>query len=661
MFLLYRCRYRGEVRTIDPNITTWYNIPQQRIVFTHLNMSNRTKNFVGLIATLAMVVSVSPLSGDFASATADPAPDRGQLIGWCDDGDIRLAWGSHSNANSNGLLKADQYPNNADRFWDWLPTNMSQRTYVDRNVTPGRTYWYKVKYRPGLSSNIVAVTCPVRTPSPRPRPLPTLTCSPSVQYTQTGQWVTFSAHYAYPYQGQYPHRQLTWRAVGGHPSYGTGSTFGTRFYTNSIEETRRVTVSNGYRTATCSVYVRGEQPVPALTISPTSRTINSGALVTFRATGGTGYYTWSAPDTVPYGATGSFWGLRFTNHTRYTQTHRVTVRSGNQSRTATVWVRPVPYPYPTPTPFPNDTLVCYPPELTAMSGEEVIFRAYGGTGTYTWTSPESRPTSGHGAHFSARFTNYTNRVRSFTVTLTSGWQTRVCHVNIAPASVATPTPTPTPTYTPTPTPTPYVNDRLDLFQSGRNVSGGQVNVSSTVYVKRNDTVQFVLTVKNTSGETVRNVRLLDLLPYGLTYVKGSTRVNGSYASDDLHAVGLNLGTLVPGGTVSVSFSATAEPFAVPDWGTRTLYNTAQVRGDNADLQVSRLPVVLSTAGILGTASTVKTGVGGSIAIASLVALVAAAGYMLYTRTQAFDRRFAFAAAERHRASKDSMNFARLIR
>lgn len=619
-------------------------------------MNRKTRTAIGLIATLAMVVSVVPAAFTPAQA-ASTAPNT--LQGWCSNGEVHLRWVSHPNSNSNGLLKGDRITDDPERFWDWLPTNMSQRTYVDRDILAGQTYWYKVKYRPGLSSNIVAVTCPAPspTPPPPPRPSASLYCSPEVQYTESGDWVTFSAYRAYPYNGQYPYGQLTWRAVGGSPSYGTGNSFGTRFHTNSIEETRVVSVTDGYRTDTCYVYVRGER-TSNLNITPTSRTIDSGDFITFRATGGTGYYSWSAPDTIPYGATGSFWGLRFDNHTQYTQTHRVTVRSGNQSRTATIRVRS--FDTPTPTPVPNDQLVCHPPELTATSGEEVIFRAYGGTGTYRWTSPEARPTAGNGAHFSARFYNTTSRVRSYWVTLQSGWQTRVCQINVAPSSVATPTPTPT--YSPTPTPTPYVvSDRLDLFQSGRNVSGGQVNVSSTVYVKRNDTVQFVLTVKNTSNRTVRNIRLTDLLPYGLTYVSGSTTWNGNATSDAVTSVGLDIGTLTPGATATIALNASVEPFAVPSWGSRTLYNTAQVRGDNADLQVSRLPILLSTTGIIGTASTVNTGVGGSIAIAALAALAMAMVYMFYTQSRTFDRRFAYANVRRHQSNKDRLNFARLAR
>ena len=74
-----------------------------------------------------------------------------------------------------------------------------------------------------------------------------------------------------------------------------------------------------------------------------------------------------------------------------------------------------------------------------------------------------------------------------------------------------------------------------------------------------------------------------------------------------------------------------------------------------------MPILLSTTGIIGTASTVNTGTGGSIAIAALAALAMAMGYMFYSQTQTFDRRFAFANVRRHQLNKDRLNFARLIR
>ncbi|MEK9209198.1 MAG: hypothetical protein AAB910_03945, partial [Patescibacteria group bacterium] len=85
---------------------------------------------------------------------------------------------------------------------------------------------------------------------------PSLYCSPAAQSVASGEFVGFTAY------NQNGSGQLSWTAVGGNPSYGYGTTLGTRFYTGSINETRLVSVTDGYQTSTCAVYVYNTYPTP---------------------------------------------------------------------------------------------------------------------------------------------------------------------------------------------------------------------------------------------------------------------------------------------------------------------------------------------------------------------------------------------------------------
>ena len=87
--------------------------------------------------------------------TSTPTPTIGELTGYCSNDTVYLNWTSDSRANSNGLQKGDSFPNDPQRFWWWLPTTYNQRSFVDHNIVPGVEYWYRVKYRPELPSNIV--------------------------------------------------------------------------------------------------------------------------------------------------------------------------------------------------------------------------------------------------------------------------------------------------------------------------------------------------------------------------------------------------------------------------------------------------------------------------------------------------------------------------
>ena len=113
-----------------------------------------------------------PVSNPAPTPNPSPAPGNtqaGNLSAQClyNPFRIQLNWTSGQNANSNGLQKADVEPGNSNRYWGWLPTNDSQRSYTDYNVTQGNTYTYRVKYSPSVPSNEVTPNCGTTPPPPQ--------------------------------------------------------------------------------------------------------------------------------------------------------------------------------------------------------------------------------------------------------------------------------------------------------------------------------------------------------------------------------------------------------------------------------------------------------------------------------------------------------------
>ena len=613
---------------------------------------NTYRSFVGLIAAMAMVVSLVPVNTAHAAT--------GTISAYCSNGDVHLSWGSHPDANQNTLQRTDSYPYNEDWYWTTIYSG-STRSYTDRDVNPNTTYWYRVKYRSGITSNVITVNCPGDYyPYPTWTPYPTeLSCSPSYQSVESGDRVTFTAHQDY-YQYDYPYYQLTWSAPHGDPSNGTGTSFSTRFYENR-DVTRTVTVSNGYRTATCTVYVSDEDDGRDLEISPTSRTIDSGDSITFEATGGNGSYYWYTSEADASGQWGSSqYTVRFYNYSNSTQTRYVTVRSGNQSRTATVKIRP--------DDRYDEDLRISPTTKTVDHGEYVTFRATGGTGYYSWESDYGY--GGSGDWYQVRFENYSrNNVVKY-VTVRSGNKSETARITVRPYDddyypyptyTPYPTPYPYPTYTPYPVADPY--SQLTVSQVSRNITTGQTGWANAVQAKDNETVQFTITVRNTSSETLHNVRLTDILPSGLRYVWGSTTIDNEQTNDGITSSGLYLGTMYPNRVIAIRVSAEVMPGSVPSRGSVTVYNTAQVRADNAGAAVSQLPVTLgtrSTAAVISTASGVKTGAGGSVVLAALAGLAASVLYGMYTRSGMFNRRYELARIRTHMRDRQRLNFARLL-
>lgn len=532
-----------------------------------------------------------------------------------------------------------------------------------------------------------------------------LTCSPSVQSTVSGGYVSFSAYYlnvVTPYTGQ-----LTWSAVGGNPSYGSGSTFGTQFYTGSASETRYVTVTDGMQSASCAVSVNGSgywtpTPTPSSTLycSPSYTTANSGDLAYFNAWGGNGSYSWTTSDGTPSSGWGSSFSSRFYNYNAYVQNRTVTVMSAGQSATCTIAINGSYTWTPTPTPYQygwytmnhsvqNVTRGGSGTSVTVYAGDRVQFVTTITTGNQhvvnfrasdvlpayanyvsgsttvngTWyadiittgglslgtLSANSTYTIKFDATISANAGNYystlTNSMTATADSMTS--QTLTTNLVLNGSGY----------WTPTPTPYNITNARVELSSTGRNVTRGQSGEYTSVRARGGDTLDLIVRIHSTNGAQLSNVYVTDLLPSGVYYITGSTTLNGYAIGDGITSSGVNVGSIAPGTDRVVKFSVRVDGSYLPSVGSVTVSNIAQIRADNMSTMSVQLPITMGQNLYITAVSGVKTGPADSLWLALLVAMLVTGCYAAYTRTDLFGRRMALAevAALSH---KPTLNFSR---
>jgi len=94
---------------------------------------------------------------------------------------------------------------------------------------------------------------------------------------------------------------------------------------------------------------------------------------------------------------------------------------------------------------------------------------------------------------------------------------------------------------------------LSINKTVRNVTDGQYSYSDSVNVKSNDYVMWQIQSQNTGNTTLNNVTVSDSLPSYMSYVSGTTLVDGSYQSNSITSGGLNLGSLSSGATKTITF------------------------------------------------------------------------------------------------------------
>ena len=111
---------------------------------------------------------------------------------------------------------------------------------------------------------------------------------------------------------------------------------------------------------------------------------------------------------------------------------------------------------------------------------------------------------------------------------------------------------PLPAPTPTPTPIPS-NFNLSIVKLVRNQTAGQINFVKYINANANDWLTWQIQITNSGNASLTNVIARDTLPSQLSYVAGSTLKNSSFMSDGLINNGINIGSLTPGATATLTF------------------------------------------------------------------------------------------------------------
>ena len=107
--------------------------------------------------------------------------------------------------------------------------------------------------------------------------------------------------------------------------------------------------------------------------------------------------------------------------------------------------------------------------------------------------------------------------------------------------------------------------------------------SEEVTAKAGETVRYRITAKNSGNTSLENFSIRDILPTGLTYVKGSTTVatarypKGTTVSDNIMTnSGVNLGTFDAGAVAYIYFNATVNSSVAEKCNNSILRNIAQL-------------------------------------------------------------------------------------
>lgn len=130
---------------------------------------------------------------------------------------------------------------------------------------------------------------------------------------------------------------------------------------------------------------------------------------------------------------------------------------------------------------------------------------------------------------------------------------------------------------------------------------GTTDWKTSTSVNPGDSVDYMITYKNTGTTQQNDVVLKDVLPKGISYTAGTTMVanstnpNGIKVSDNLTKNGINIGNYAAGATAYVKFSAkVASNDDLTNCGLNTLVNTVTAETNNGSKSASATVTVNKT-------------------------------------------------------------------
>lgn len=496
-----------------------------------------------------------------------------------------------------------------------------------------------------------------------------------------------------------PVTNLSWTSANATSCTASGGWTGTKA-TSSSESTGQLSEDTTF-TITCSgvgaefaaaatdtVEVRvltGEEP---LMCSPSEQTAESGDTVSFDALNATGTVTWSAPDGDPDTGSSLSFETNFTHSglpTSRSFTVTVSEDATEQQDTCTVSVRCQPPSCANPpegcsyqdsnacecgelicetvSPSP-EPVTCSPETVSAEVDEEVTLTADGGSGVYSWSSPNGDPhTSQSGSVYIVSY----DRTGGYTVTVDDGQgDFGQCVISVTEEE---------------PTSRPRASraiPELEVVKTVRNVSRG-TSAASSVPASPGETVEFMITVNSTGTARAEDVFVGDLMHVDLVFLSATATINGSPASAVIgqpgaggiqpyeYTVVFAIGDIDSGDSATLRYQARVSDDAGVAGTTVDLTNVGAAVTEDEDAEATATAIVTivglgaasptalptGTPVVTGTPieeiAQVETGPGQATVLALVISAIATLLYVGYTSTSAFRRREAagYARGKRH--------------
>ena len=126
---------------------------------------------------------------------------------------------------------------------------------------------------------------------------------------------------------------------------------------------------------------------------------------------------------------------------------------------------------------------------------------------------------------------------------------------------------------------------IQINKLAKNITQGSGVYSDSITAKAGDEIEFSIRITSVGNETAKNSRVRDQVPSNLTYITGSTTVDGISKNDDITtASGLAMGDLYVGASREIRFRARVNSFS--NSTSFTITNTAYAWADHTCSNIS---------------------------------------------------------------------------
>ena len=303
-----------------------------------------------------------------------------------------------------------------------------------------------------------------------------------------------------------------------------------------------------------------------------------------------------------------------------------------------------------------DDVTCSPSRTSADIDEEVTLEAEGGSGVYSWSSPDGdRHTSRTGSEYVVSYP----RTGGYTVTVNDG------QANVAQCVINVTEPADIPPSETDKTDPEQEDVELSVDKKVRNVSRGST-LSDTTPASPGEIVEFVITVNSTGDDDALGVVVADVMNVDLEFIPNTATVDGS-------PVGAIVGQPGAGSIAEFDYTTVFVIGDIDSGDSSTLRYQARVSenagiaGTNVDLtniggavtgdlQVEAIDTAIvviiglpaetssptaspaATESPIDDAAQVETGPGQATVLALVVSAIATLLYIGYTSTSMFRRR-----------------------